>query len=66
MFSVFQFLSLISINFRIDINGGHSKLYIQNAVKAHEGWYQCTATSPAGTVITRTTVTVIRNLFFKF
>jgi hypothetical protein len=52
--------------FRIDINGGHSKLHIQSAEKIHEGWYQCTATSPAGTVVTRTKVTVIRKLSIFF
>lgn len=45
--------------YRIDINGGHSKLYIQGALKKDEGWYQCTAISAAGSTITRTKVTVI-------
>ncbi|RNA22004.1 titin-like [Brachionus plicatilis] len=45
--------------YRIDINGGHSKLYIQNAQKSDQGWYQCTAISPAGSTITRTKVTVL-------
>lgn len=45
--------------YRIDINGGHSKLYIQNAAKKDEGWFQCTAISPAGSTITRTKVSVI-------
>ena len=45
--------------YRIDINGGHSRLYIVNATKKDEGWYQCTASNSAGTTITRTTVTVL-------
>lgn len=46
--------------YRIDISGGHSKLYITNATKADEGWYQCTAINSAGSTITRTKVTVLR------
>jgi hypothetical protein len=30
------------------------------------GWYQCTATSPAGTAITKCKVTVIRMCFIFF
>ena len=50
----------IDKEYRIDINGGHSKLYINNASKKDEGWYTCTAINSAGTTITRTKVTVIR------
>lgn len=51
--------------FRIDINGGHTKLHIQNADKAkHEGWYQITAENNAGTAVTRTKVTVLRKFCF--
>jgi hypothetical protein len=52
--------------YRIDINGGHSSLYIVNATKQDEGWYQCTAVNSAGTTVTRTKVTVIRKkpIFF--
>lgn len=46
--------------YRIDISGGHSKLYINNANKKDEGWYTCTAINSAGTTITRTKVTVLR------
>lgn len=49
--------------YRIDTNGGHSKLYISAAVKADEGWYQCTAINSAGSTITRTKVTVLRKYF---
>ncbi len=48
-------------NYRIDVNGGHARLFITNAQKKDEGWYQCTATNSAGTNITRTTVQVLRN-----
>ena len=50
--------------YRIDVNGGHTKLYIQSAQKPDEGWYQCTAVNPAGSTITRTKVTVIRKTLF--
>ena len=46
--------------YRIDVNGGHTKLFIQNAQKGDEGWYQCTAVNPAGSTVTRTKVTVLR------
>jgi hypothetical protein len=46
--------------YRIDTNGGHSKLFIQNASKKDEGWYQCSAINSAGSTITKTKVTVIR------
>lgn len=49
--------------YRIDTNGGHSRLYISAAVKADEGWYQCTAINSAGSTITRTKVTVLRKYF---
>jgi hypothetical protein len=52
----------IDKEYRIDINGGHSKLYINNANKKDEGWYTCTAINSAGTSITRTKVTVLRKL----
>jgi hypothetical protein len=56
--------------YRIDTNGGHSRLHIANAVKADEGWYQCTAINSAGSTITRTKVTVLRNkkflIIFRF
>jgi hypothetical protein len=48
------------VEYRIDINGGHSRLLIQNAKKQDEGWYQCTAINAAGSTITRTKVTVLR------
>lgn len=49
--------------YRIDISGGHSRLYIVNATKIDEGWYQCTATNSAGVTVTRTKVTVLREYF---
>ena len=55
------------LEYRIDINGGHSLLYIKRArLVEDEGWYQCTAINVAGSTITRTKVTVIRKIFFFF
>lgn len=51
--------------YRIDTNGGHSRLFIQNSTKADEGWYQCNAINVAGSTITRTKVTVIRKFSYN-
>jgi titin len=53
------------MNYRIDVNGGHARLFITNAQKKDEGWYQCTATNSAGTNITRTTVQVLRKFIIN-
>ena len=45
--------------YRVDTNGGHSKLFISNAAKKDEGWYVCSAVNVAGSVITKTKVTVV-------
>jgi hypothetical protein len=46
--------------FRVEFEGAKTTLYIRGAKMTDAGWYQCTATSPAGTAITKCKVTVIR------
>jgi hypothetical protein len=55
----------IDKEYRIDINGGHSKLFINNANRKDEGWFTCTAINSAGTTLTRTKVTVLRMFFIS-
>lgn len=54
------------VEYRIDTNGGHSRLFIQCAVKEDDGWYTCTATNAAGTAMTRTKINVLRNYLSLF
>lgn len=46
--------------YRVDTNGGHSKLVIVNAQMKDEGWYTCVAVNAAGSTVTKTKVTVVR------
>ena len=48
------------VEYRIDTNGGHSRLLMQSAHKEDDGWFTCTATNPAGTAITRCRINIIR------
>jgi hypothetical protein len=45
---------------RVEFEGPKTTLFIRGAKLTDAGWYQCTATSPAGTAITKCKVTVIR------
>lgn len=44
----------------MEFEGPKTTLYIRGAKMTDAGFYQCTATSPAGTAITKCRVTVIR------
>lgn len=54
------FLFLVLRTSRVEFEGPKTTLYIRGAKMTDAGWYQCTATSPAGTAITKCKVTVIR------
>ncbi|CAF1673059.1 unnamed protein product, partial [Adineta ricciae] len=45
--------------YKVEFEGAKTTLYIRNAKMIDAGWYQCTATSPAGTAVTKCKVTVI-------
>ncbi|CAM2700506.1 unnamed protein product [Rotaria socialis] len=45
--------------YKVEYEGAKTTLYIREAKMTDAGWYQCTATSPAGTAITKCRVTVI-------
>lgn len=49
---------------RVEFEGPKTTLYIRGAKLTDAGFFQCTATSPAGTAITKCRVTVIRTCFF--
>lgn len=49
---------------RVEFEGPKTTLYIRGAKMTDAGWFQCTATSPAGTCVTKCKVTVIRMSFF--
>ena len=51
--------------YRIDTNGGHSRLHIQCATRDDDGWFTCTATNAAGTAITRCRINIIRNYYYE-
>lgn len=54
------------VEYRIDTNGGHSRLFIQCALQEDDGWYTCTATNAAGTAMTRTKINVLRKYYFFY
>ena len=47
---------LDAAEYRVDTNGGHSKLVIQGAQMRDEGWYTCQAVNAAGSTVTKTKV----------
>jgi len=45
--------------YKVEFEGPKTTLYIRTAKLTDAGWFQCTATSPAGTCVTKCKVTVI-------